>query len=221
MEAALEELDATKTAEISRASDEVLTVGKEKPNDADFFDCHALKRPCHGVVTVKCRRMVAEFRLRKSAAVRQKRKRTDGVPPVSRPESRPCHASVTQKSRSYSSSSDEEVVVNTPTSSARTSDAERIVWTLADGFQNVTETDRKKWAVAYPAIDIDRQLAAADAWLRANPKKAVKSNWARFLINWFSREQDRGGDTRSGPRTAGTANEGTRHAPNGRNVHRV
>jgi hypothetical protein len=30
-------------------------------------------------------------------------------------------------------------------------------------------------------------------WLIANPAKAVKSNWRRFIVNWLSRSQDKGG----------------------------
>lgn len=34
-------------------------------------------------------------------------------------------------------------------------------------------------------------------WLKANPTKAKKSNWLRFITNWLARQQDRGGDTPS------------------------
>jgi hypothetical protein len=71
------------------------------------------------------------------------------------------------------------------------------VWSPLIGWENVTEELKAEWAAAYPACDIDRQLAAMTAWLRANPLKAHKSNWAKFATNWLSRSQDKGGDAQS------------------------
>lgn len=70
----------------------------------------------------------------------------------------------------------------------------KIIWQSADGFAGITERDRAEWAEAYPAVNLDRQLAAMHQWLLANPTKARKSNWRRFVTGWFSRKQDRGGD---------------------------
>ncbi len=42
----------------------------------------------------------------------------------------------------------------------------------------------------YPAVDIEAELRKAEAWLMANPQN-VKSNYERFLNNWFARAQDR------------------------------
>lgn len=54
----------------------------------------------------------------------------------------------------------------------------------------VPEETRALWAIAYPAIPLDRELAGAAAWLAANPKNR-KSNFDRFLTNWLSRAQDK------------------------------
>lgn len=43
---------------------------------------------------------------------------------------------------------------------------------------------------AYPAVDVPREIAAADAWLVANPANAKKRG-ERFAANWFSRAQER------------------------------
>lgn len=53
-------------------------------------------------------------------------------------------------------------------------------------------TDRHTpiWSKAYPAIDISLELSKAGAWLEANPKNR-KSNYQKFLVNWFSRAQDK------------------------------
>jgi len=56
-------------------------------------------------------------------------------------------------------------------------------WTVPDSL-------RSTWESAYPAVDIDGELAKASAWLLANPKNA-KSNYARFLNSWLTRAQDK------------------------------
>lgn len=80
---------------------------------------------------------------------------------------------------------------------SRSKPNDTIAWSPEDGWQGITDADRSAWAKAYPACNADRQLAAADQWLRANPKRATKSRWRAFVINWLSRSQDRGGDERA------------------------
>lgn len=70
-------------------------------------------------------------------------------------------------------------------------------WSVAGGWDGITDGDRIEWAAAYPACDIDRQLAAMTQWLKSNPAKARKSNWRRFVTSWLTRTQDRGGDIAS------------------------
>lgn len=43
---------------------------------------------------------------------------------------------------------------------------------------------------AYPAVDVPREIAAADAWLVANPAN-MKKRGERFAANWLSRAQER------------------------------
>jgi hypothetical protein len=47
-----------------------------------------------------------------------------------------------------------------------------------------------RWKAAYPAVDVEAELRAAYEWQAANPARR-KSNWARFLVNWLKRAQDR------------------------------
>jgi hypothetical protein len=47
-----------------------------------------------------------------------------------------------------------------------------------------------RWKRAFPALDLDVELARAEAWLVANPANR-KSNYLRFLTNWLQRAQDR------------------------------
>jgi hypothetical protein len=79
-----------------------------------------------------------------------------------------------------------------------------IAWSPTGGWSGISDQDRAGWAEAYPACDIDRQLAAAHQWLRSNPTKAKKKQWRRFITNWLSRSQERGGDAASSrPATPG------------------
>lgn len=72
-----------------------------------------------------------------------------------------------------------------------------IAWAREAGWSGITDEDRKRWIEAYPACNIDRQLASMAAWLDANPAKAKKTNWPRFIVNWLTKEQQRGGDAKS------------------------
>lgn len=60
-------------------------------------------------------------------------------------------------------------------------------------WSGITDQQRAVWAKAYPAVDLNADLARAAAWCVANPKEGRKSNYGRFLANWFRRTQDNGG----------------------------
>ena len=75
--------------------------------------------------------------------------------------------------------------------------APAIAWSAEGGWQGIVDADRTEWAAAFPACNLDRQLAAMVAWLRSNPTKARKSNWRKFITNWLNRSQDKGGDAAS------------------------
>ncbi len=45
------------------------------------------------------------------------------------------------------------------------------------------------WAGAYPAVNVQQEIAKAAAWLMSNTKNK-KSDYPRFLNNWLSRAQD-------------------------------
>lgn len=75
--------------------------------------------------------------------------------------------------------------------------ADPIRWSADLGWEGITDADRAEWAQAYPAADLTVELARATQWLKANPKKAVKQNWRRWLTTtWLSRCQERGGTHR-------------------------
>jgi hypothetical protein len=64
-------------------------------------------------------------------------------------------------------------------------------------WEGILDEDRKLWAEAYPACDIEQELKKMIAWAVANPQKAKKSNYAKFITNWLKREQDSGGTKQS------------------------
>jgi hypothetical protein len=72
-----------------------------------------------------------------------------------------------------------------------------ISWTADAGWQGITDADRQDWRLAYPACDVAGELLRATSWLKANPTKAHKSNWRRFVVSWLTRSQDRGGTHRT------------------------
>ena len=57
-------------------------------------------------------------------------------------------------------------------------------------FIGITEDDELRWQEAYPAAIVPEEIKKAAAWLKANPANRKKNN-ERFLVNWFSRIQER------------------------------
>ena len=75
--------------------------------------------------------------------------------------------------------------------------ADPLRWSAESGWEGITDADRAEWSQAYPAADLPVELAKATQWLKANPKKARKSNWRKWLTTtWLSNCQDRGGTHR-------------------------
>jgi hypothetical protein len=59
-------------------------------------------------------------------------------------------------------------------------------------WEGITIEQVKFWENAYPSIDVvDILTKKIPAWLDANPEKAKKSKWKRFIVNWLSRQEDR------------------------------
>jgi hypothetical protein len=78
-------------------------------------------------------------------------------------------------------------------------------WSAENGWEGITDADHAEWSQAYPAADLPVELAKANQWLKANPKKATKSNWRRWLTTvWLSKCQDRGGTHREAANRPGS-----------------
>ncbi len=121
-----------------------------------------------------------------------------------------CHPTSTSTSTSDISSPDGEdsqpaapVVATSdpPKRRNRSQHHNAVRWTESDGWSGIADTDRGTWAKAYPACVLDIELIRASEWLKANPTRAHKSNWRRFIVSWLTRSQDRGGTNRSAGKT--------------------
>lgn len=68
---------------------------------------------------------------------------------------------------------------------------------LNDGtFFVVSAEQCQEWAGLYPAVDVIQQLREMRGWLDANPKRRkTRRGINAFIVNWLSREQDKGGMT--------------------------
>jgi hypothetical protein len=89
------------------------------------------------------------------------------------------------------------VPTSDPPKASRTPAKPRISWDPESGWEGITDADRQQWATAYPGAVIDQELAKATAWLTANPSRAGRRNWRRFLVGWLQRCQDKGGTNRT------------------------
>ena len=78
-------------------------------------------------------------------------------------------------------------------------------WSRDGGWEGITAALMAEWGVAHPDVDVDMQIKRMDVWLKANPDRAKKSNWSRFIVNWLSNEE------RGGPRAPGIHGEAHAH----------
>ncbi len=94
-----------------------------------------------------------------------------------------------------SNSNSNSNLVSTPIARKReTSSAPKVYFNPeTQRWDNITENMVALWERAYPACDMERELTKMAAWILSNPKKGKKSNYSKFITNWLSREQDKGG----------------------------
>lgn len=68
--------------------------------------------------------------------------------------------------------------------------SEKISLNAGFEWQGITDERKALWAKAYPAVNLETELASMAAWAMENPANA-KSNWGRFIAAWLKRSQDR------------------------------
>ncbi len=89
------------------------------------------------------------------------------------------------------------VPTSEPAKPSRSRANSAVAWTADAGWTGITDADRQEWATAFPGAVLDQELAKATAWLKANPTRAGRRNWRRFVVGWLQRCQDKGGTNRS------------------------
>jgi hypothetical protein len=72
-------------------------------------------------------------------------------------------------------------------------------WLKTKGWINVTDERIAELVTAFPSVDVPVELLQMDAWLKANPAKARKRQWLRFVTNWLSRSQESVGTKQTPP----------------------
>lgn len=45
----------------------------------------------------------------------------------------------------------------------------------------------EEWEKTYAPLNVAGEIEKMQLWLSANPKRARKKNWARFVINWLNK----------------------------------
>ena len=70
---------------------------------------------------------------------------------------------------------------------------DKILFNFHDmAWENLTKAQVQFWEECYPNVDVVSALTKSmPSWLDANPEKAHKRNWKRFIVNWLSRQQER------------------------------
>ncbi|MGA1109981.1 MAG: hypothetical protein ACO3VO_00135 [Ilumatobacteraceae bacterium] len=120
----------------------------------------------------------------------------DGAP------SQGCDAAASPQERRGEDRTEEEIQPAAPVPTTKPPKASRspaksaVSWAAEAGWTGITDADRVEWAAAFPGAVIDQELAKATAWLKANPKRAGRRNWRRFIVGWLQRCQDKGGTHR-------------------------
>lgn len=144
------------------------------------------------------RRFSRAAKARATHAQRQdtyRRRSRDGAP------SQGGDAAVSLQDRTVQDRTEEEIQPAAPVpaskpAAARSRAKPAVSWDADAGWAGITDADRQEWAQAFPGAVLDQELAKATAWLRANPKRAGRRNWRRFIVGWLQRCQDKGGTNR-------------------------
>jgi len=113
-----------------------------------------------------------------------------------------CDAAASLQERRGEDRREEEIQPASPVPTSKPPKASRspaksaVDWAADAGWTGITDADRAEWATAFPGAVLDQELAKATAWLKANPKRAGRRNWRRFIVGWLQRCQDKGGTHR-------------------------
>jgi uncharacterized protein YdaU (DUF1376 family) len=125
----------------------------------------------------------------------------DNHPPSPSPSPSPSDAGISSSEEINQPAAPVVATSDPPKRRKRSQHHNAVRWSDSAGWEGISQEDRKAWAEAYPACVLDIELVRASEWLKANPTRAHKSNWRRFVVSWLTRSQDRGGTNRSAGKT--------------------
>ncbi len=57
-------------------------------------------------------------------------------------------------------------------------------------FEGITQEDINSWLIAYPGLDLSKEIIKSEQWLLANPSKSKKSLWRKYLTGWLARNSE-------------------------------
>jgi hypothetical protein len=82
-------------------------------------------------------------------------------------------------------------IAQSPKMALRKTKTDPIFFCFESGlFMGITDADRKSWKIAYPSIDLAKEIHKAQEWIKSNPTKANKRLWRKFLTGWLQRASD-------------------------------
>lgn len=58
-------------------------------------------------------------------------------------------------------------------------------------FEGISDEDTTDWKIAYPDVDLKKELVKMEQWLKSNPSKSHRKKWRRFVTTWLGKTQDR------------------------------
>lgn len=59
-------------------------------------------------------------------------------------------------------------------------------------FEGITEADLQDWKVAYPNVDVTKQLARMVEWIKSNPSKCKNRKlWRKLITGWLRDNDDK------------------------------
>ena len=89
---------------------------------------------------------------------------------------------------------EEDIVSNdtlAPTPKSRRKNPADSISFDSESFHGISEKDLQDWKVAYPHVDLRKELAKQVQWLKSNPGRAGKTNWRKFITNWLGKEDEK------------------------------
>tara|TARA_R110000824_G_scaffold379203_1_gene571111 strand:+ start:2950 stop:3561 length:612 start_codon:yes stop_codon:yes gene_type:complete len=97
-----------------------------------------------------------------------------------------CHEPIARDLRSHNSTEHDKTIDD----NTNKKEEDPVRWLKTKGWQGMTADKIAELSKAYPSVDVPTELLRMNEWLKANPSKARKRQWMRFITNWIGRSND-------------------------------